>query len=149
MTVNRPQPSASPGYFKTYQIAAPAETHYRPGTCSEVGCPHWRFGWATEVDETSQLGQRQAWYIRRVSGRGFVETRTPAGLTRFEFEAGQQCFASDTHRVSLERPALFVVRDGDWRGNPRGTEPVFRKPEDWVDDFATHQGGLKDLQDRG
>jgi hypothetical protein len=137
--------------MKTYQVAAPRSTHTRPATCAEVDCGHWRHGWATRVDERTDLGMAQAAYIRAecVSAstpaspagrarRRYVETRTPEGLTEFAFPGGQQCFAED-HRVPLERPELFIVRGGDWRGNPTGQHRQHKRPDDWVEDFAEHQ----------
>ena len=77
-----------------------------------------------------------------------MEVRNPLGLTEFTFEAGQTCFVE--HRVPLEREPLYVVRDGDWRGNPRGTAPrIHTRPDDWVDDFAEHQQRLADRFEQG
>ena len=86
-------------------------------------------------------------YIRKNSGRRFVESRVLSDegvpLTAFRFEAGQRCFRADEHRARLERPEIYLVRDGDWRGNPRGTEPRrHASAADWVDDFANHQETL-------
>lgn len=121
--------------YKTYEIRSPIATHFRTGTCDEVGCLAQRNGWRTKVDEMTDLGQRQAHYIRRQSGRKFTEDRE--GVTVFTFPAGQQCFT--THKVPLERPELYIVRGGDWRGNP--TRDVYRhtSPGSWVDDMAEHQ----------
>jgi hypothetical protein len=59
-------------------------------------------------------------------------------LTAFEFAAGQQCFAS--HKVSLERPEFYLVRGGDWRGDPTGLgAQLFSGPDPWVNDFGEHQ----------
>ena len=120
--------------YQTFGIVAPPATHTRPASCADVDCPHAVHGWATEVDETSTLGQMQAHYIRRESGRRFVEDRTPDGLTRFEFAAGQECFAE--HRAPVSRPPVFLVRPGDARGNPFGTPArVHERPELWVEEM--------------
>lgn len=92
------------------------------------------------MDESTDLGQQQAHYVRSVSGRHYREDRTPAGLTEFTFEAGQTCFGE--HKTRLDKPELFVVRGGDWRGNPRHERHVHANADDWVDDFATHQDKL-------
>ncbi len=131
----RIQPKMPAHAYTTYQIAAPVSTHFRAGTCDEAGCLAHRHGWATTVDESTTLGQGQAHYVRKESGRRFVESRT-GGLTTFTFEAGQKCFA--THQVPLERPELYIVRGGDWRGNPRG-EVTRHRPDTWVEAFAEHQ----------
>lgn len=136
---------------KTYAVSAPAEGDWwRKATCAEVDCEHHLNGWLTKVDESTDLGKQQAWYIRNKSGRRFTEDRNrEPGLTLFVFEAGQACFAADKHRLRTGRPELFVVRDGDWRGNPTGNRRVHQRPEDWVDEFANHQQQLADQTKRG
>ena len=137
MQLFRPDPVGPVHAYKSYEIVSPLSTHYRDGTCDEAGCLAQRHGWRTVVDESTELGQRQAHYIRTQSGRRFTEERTAAGLTDFTFEPGQRCFAS--HKVPLERPELYVVRAGDHRGNPTGEVRKHSGPDSWVDDFATHQ----------
>lgn len=143
----RIQPNLPVESVQTYSIAAPVKTHYRPGSCAEANCPNMANGWRTVIDETSDLGQRQAHYIRKEAGRRYTETRGEAGLTTFEFPAGQSCFTQ--HQISLERPALFLMRGGDWRGNPRSETQRFDRPDQWVDDFATHQQTLADRLQQG
>ena len=126
--------------MKTYGIVAPLATHYRAATCAEVECEAYTHGWLTAVNEVDDLGARQAHHIRRVAGRRFTETRRPDGCTEFRFEAGQKCFRA--HQVPLEREPLYVVRGGDWRGNPRAESRQHARPADWVDDFAEHQDRL-------
>ena len=136
--------------MKTYQILAPAGTHWRAATCAEVDCGAYLHGWATRVDEATDMGARQAHYIRRQSGRAFSAARDEAGLTVFTFPPGQRCFRASDHRVRLDRAEFFVVRDGDWRGNPRGTQPRQHvRAADWVDDFANHQQALANRLERG
>lgn len=147
--VNRFGPALPVTAVKTYQVLIPKETHFRPATCAEMNCPNYEHGWRTLIDESADLGQGQAHYIRKQSGRKFVEERQPDGLTAFTFEAGQRCFTQ--HRTRIEdRPEIYLVRDGDWRGNPRGTTPRrHANPGDWVDDFANHQSALADRLARG
>lgn len=145
--VYRVQPAISAWGMKTYAALAPLPSHFRAAKCDEVDCPHYRDGWQSVIDEATELGQAQAHYIRRSSGRSFVEARDGA-LTVFLFEPGQPCFAA--HQVPLERPPIFLVRDGDWRGNPHGTQPrIHARPEDWVEDFAEHQQAIADHRERG
>lgn len=145
--LNRIMPRLPAGAMKTYAISAPTATHWRPATCAEVGCEPYTGGWRTSVDEASELGRRQAHYIRKQSGRSFTEQREGA-LTIFTFEPGQACFASSGHKAPLGRPELFSVRGGDWRG-ATGERRVHKRAEDWVDDFATHQQSLADRLARG
>ncbi|HEV8653261.1 MAG TPA: hypothetical protein VG276_28680 [Actinomycetes bacterium] len=133
--------------MKTYQVVAPLASHWRPASCAEVDCPHFLSGWRTVLDTASQ-GE----LVKAVMESG----RKPSAVLRegstitFVFEPGTPCFKASQHRVPLEREPLYLVRGGDWRGNPRGT-PLRRhvRPDDWVDDFATHQQDLADRLERG
>lgn len=134
----RIEPKLPPHLVKTYEINSPRSTHTRRASCIDVDCERYKKGWISPCNTNTKLGAQQANYIRLHSGRKFTYTEIN-GLVKFHFPPGQQCFAE--HRVSLERPELFVVRGGDWRGNPRGEE-VQRKTDEWVDDFANHQDKL-------
>lgn len=146
--VNRLPPALPAQHMKTYGLIAPQSTHFRDATCEEVNCPNLIHGWQTFVDEATDLGQRQAYAIRSLLRMNYTEAPGVAGGTVFTFPPGQQCF--EQHRVPLEREPLYVVRDGDWRGNPRGT-PVRQhdKPEHWVEDFGEHQDGIARVRERG
>lgn len=143
--LTRIQPQLPPQSRKTYGISAPAATHFRRATCAEVDCTHYLRGWKTTVDESTDLGQKQAHYIRRESRRGHTESRTAAGLTEFLFEAGQRCFRP--HQVRVDRPEIYVVRQGDWRSY--GDRRRHTRAEDWVEDFSEHQDRLADRLRRG
>jgi len=132
---------------QTYAIRAPKGTHHRTASCAEADCPNLQHGWRSVIDEATDLGAAQATYIRRESGRKFTEERDPAGLTVFTFEAWQRCFAE--HTVPLEREPFYVVRGGDWRGNPRGEIRRHANGDDWVEDFAEHQQTLADRLEQG
>lgn len=150
--VNRIEPKLPPSMRLTYTIAAPLPTHWRPATCAEVGCDRYARGWVTVVDETTELGQKQAHYIRHDRERRHYESRTPAGWTQFDFPPGQRCFASanSEHRVPLEREPIFVARRGDVRQYaPRHTWRTFRRAADWVDSFAEHQDTIATAFNRG
>lgn len=141
--VNRLDPALPAGAMKTYGIVAPLSTHFRAASCAGVDCEAYLNGWRTVVDTSSELGQRQADYIRKESGRLFTVEEPEPGQLVFVFEPGQKCFRQ--HRKRLDREPLYVVRDGDWRGNPRGTTPRRHSGADaWVDDFASHQQTLAD-----
>ena len=137
------------GAYKTFQIVAPISTHFRKATCEEANCPHYLNGFRTRVDERTDLGQAQAHYIRKQSGRRFTEERDEVGLTVFTFEPGQRCFNSDDHKVRLEREEIFLTRGGDWRGNPTGERYRHTNPEFWTEEFSLHQEKLKERIDRG
>lgn len=124
-------------HFKVYQVVSPIKTHFRKAeSCAEVDCSAYLNGWKTTIDERTELGQSQAYYIRKVSGRGFTEQKTESGLTEFLFEPGQNCFKLDFHRVRLDKPQLYRERTG------RG--PVIPvEYNQWQEDFAFHQEKLK------
>jgi hypothetical protein len=132
--------------YKTYEITRPAATHYRPATCAQVECPHWRDGWVTRVDTATELGAQQARYIAGRSGRTFT-ARVEGSVAVFTFPAGQRCFTP--HRVPLEREPLFAVRGGDWRGNPLRERRTHVRGSEWVEDFAEHQQELADRINKG
>lgn len=136
--------------YRTFGYRRPLATHWRPATCAEVECPHYLHGWMTPADERTDLGIAQAYYIRHKSGRGYREHRDEIGRTIFVFAPGQRCFRSDQHRLPIiERPALWIVRDGDWRGNPTGWSRTHIRGEHWVEEWAEHQDRLRTRQQRG
>jgi hypothetical protein len=141
-------PKLPVGNMQTYQILAPRATHFRPATCAEVDCQHYLAGWKSVIDESTDLGKSQAYFIRNQSGRHFREERNAApGVTIFIFEAGQKCFSN--HELRLDRPELYLVKGGDWRGNPTGFKRQHVNAEDWVDDFANHQSKIADAVQQG
>jgi hypothetical protein len=136
-------PAAS---YKTFAVVWPSATHWRSATCEEVGCRAWAYGWTTTVPAGSRLE-----HLVRTSGRHPTSEHTnPDGTISFVFAAGTACFESAGHRIRVRPEPLYVVRDGDWRGNPRGTTPRrHANARDFVDDFATHQDRLADRLRRG
>lgn len=146
----RLEPQGPSHLYKTYEIKAPKQTHFRPATCEEVDCKAYTSGWKSTIDTTTELGQKQYYYITKQSGRKFKITRLPQGLVEFEFEAGQTCFGASTHQIRLDRPEIFVVSQGDHRTprnlkNPR----IHQNASDWVEDFAEHQQKLADEIQKG
>lgn len=108
-------------------------------TCREAKCQQYERGWMTVVDETSDLGQQQAHYIRTESGRRFVSftadnppsahaaivagMQIAGGMTVFLFYAGQECF-----REHADREVLFAHDKGQRRR-------VHTRPQDWMEHF--------------
>ena len=143
--MHRIEPNMPPGAYKTYRILSPHATHFRPATCPEMACPAHEHGWRSTIDEATVLGQQQAHYIRKQSGRRYAEERLESGLTQFTFEAGQKCFTE--HQMKLDRPEHYFVADGDWRAS--GGQRQHTKAQDWVEDFGEHQQRLADQIERG
>ena len=129
-------PPALPANARTtYGIAAPISTHTRPATCGEVDCEAIEHGWFTRVDETTDLGRRQAHYIRHDSGRPHNESRAEDGITEFVFSPGLQCFVN--HRIPLDRDPIFLVQHGDHR-KTFGPARVHDSGDHWVEDMSGH-----------
>lgn len=143
--INRVEPRLPAAAFKTYAIAAPLTTHHRPATCAEIDCPRYLRGWKAQVEKMTPQQFHDA-----TSGRWkYQELRVAEGETWLVYEAGQSCFQATEHRVRLDRPELFIVRSGDHRANPLGQSRQHTRPELWVEDFAEHQQGLADTQQKG
>lgn len=141
--ISRPPAILPVGAMKTYRIAQPATTHTRPASCAEVGCLDHQRGWTSRVPAGSELVD-MILSLARGGGPGGhrygfveVESGTP-GERAFLFAPGQPCFRADTHRVTLERPPLWIVRGGDWRGST-GLIRRHHNGAEWVEDFAEHQ----------
>jgi hypothetical protein len=132
--------------MKTYGIVAPLSTHFRDAVCAEVSCQAYANGWKTIIDVSDAIGRQRANYIRLHSGRQFTVTEQGT-LVTFTFHSGQHCFKQ--HKVRLEREENFVVRGGDWRGNPRQEGFQHKNAADWVDDFANHQDRIATAHERG
>jgi hypothetical protein len=140
------EPLMGPEAYKSYVISQPLATHWRRATCEEIGCPDYQHGWKVRVEGLPA----ELVHAARTSGRRHSELNVADGETWLVFEAGQACFRATEHRAPIGRPPLFVVRDGDARGNPRGTKArLHQRAESWRDDFAEHQQTLADAQQRG
>ena len=143
---NRVPPALPVTSMKTYAISSPLSTHWRPATCAEVECPEFVHGWRTIVPSDSAAAD----YIRHDRTRRHAETHPDAGLACFTFEPGQHGFSPQhDHQVRTGRPEKYLVRGGDWRGNPAGDRRVLGRAADWVDDFANHQDRLQTAIERG
>lgn len=145
---NRIVPTIPVTGMQTYRVLQPAETHYRKATCREIGCGGYTYGWRTFADERVDSGRERAQYIRAMSGRHFTEAKNSLGVTEFTFPPGQVCFNAANHKVSLERPALFLVQGGDFRARTH----LMRRhanADDWRDDFGEHQERVKARFERG
>lgn len=144
--MTRIEPMGPEHAYKTYAISAPLATHWRKATCAEVGCLHYANGWRVRLEGLPPELVQTA----KTSGRRYVEERVAEDQTWLVFEAGQPCFQAAQHRLATARPELYLVRDGDWRGNPRGTPTrVHRRPEDWTEDLREHIDKLDEARKKG
>lgn len=142
----RIEPIAPAEAYQTYSLKRIPGVHTRPARCEEVDCLAYQQGWLTKIDISTDLGQRQAAYIRTKSGRAFTTWQDDTLIT-FTFYPGQQCFAQ--HQLALERDPLFLVRGGDHRGNPTGMQRRHTRGEDWVEDMTEHLGKVQQDKERG
>lgn len=146
--MGRIDPALPAKTMQTFQVVAPVSTHTRPATCEEVECPQYARGWAMKVDLQTDLGQKQAYYIKHHSGRKYLVADQQDGLVTLHFSPNQPCFQE--HRVRTDRPEIYRVKGGDFRGNPLRT-PVrtHKKAEFWVEEFQENQDRLKTRIERG
>jgi len=85
---------------------------FESADCRAVDCEAYAQGWTTMVDTSSELGQRQAHYIRKDSGRHFTEQRQgPEEIVVFQFYPEQKCFGD--HTRPIERDPRFILRGRD------------------------------------
>lgn len=149
--VFRLAPQLPAAAYRSYRALAPLSTHFRPATCQEVDCPHYLSGWETAVDEQTDLGRRQAHFIRHDRERHHAEERNRggSGLTVFTFTPGQRCFNSGAHRTRLDRPERFFLTGGDYRGNPLRTPAREVSATAWQDDLGEHQDRIIEMIRRG
>lgn len=150
-TVSRLAPLGSPAAYKTYGALSPLSTHWRDATCEEAACAAFLAGWVTTADLTTAGGQRMAHFITHDKTRSWSLQRVTATLVKFVFGPGQRCFPSQVspHRVRMDRPPRFLVRDGDFRGNPTGFTREHKNGEQWAEDSAETLDRVRTLRQRG
>lgn len=136
--MNRLAPQGAVQDYKTYQINSPLSTHWRPATCAEVSCPDYLGGWRVKVEGLPE----DMLHTAKTCGRKFTELHISETENYLVFEAGQPCFRAEQHRALLDKQEIFLVRDGDFRGNPTGNMRKHTRPEFWREDFAEHQDAL-------
>jgi hypothetical protein len=143
----RPDPQMPSGAYKTYGLVRPLKTHWRRATCQEIECEAYVKGWITRVP----MGSEQAQYIlSNAHGRKYIDiTPLESSEHEFLFKCEQTCFGSADHRVPIERDPIYLVRDGDFRGNPTGWRIRHENADDWVEDFGSHQDVIKTMTERG
>lgn len=145
---SRITPRLDAGHMQTYQILAPLETHWRPATCEEVACPQAERGWKMRIDLSTGLGQRQAHYIKHLSGRKYTSEKVGDQLFELTFSSGQPCFQQ--HKARLDREERYIVRGGDHRGNPSGRPTrTHSRPEHWVEDMQENSDRINRINQRG
>ena len=142
------EPQGPASAYQTFQIKTPRGPEVeRPATCEEVDCDAWRYGWVTRVPATDNFLD-----MIRGSKRTWTAVDQVGGEWVFTFAPGTACFQAGLHHkpVRPDLPQLFLARDGDWRGNPRGTQPrIHTRPEDWVEHAQEVTAQVVDRSERG
>lgn len=141
--VTRINPVGPPQAYQTYQVHTP-KTHMRAATCEEVECPNYLRGFKIAVAHDDQ----RRIHLIKTSGKPYTVEDGESGVRYAVFAAGTHCFKEMTHRVAVG-PELYIVKGGDWRGNPTGRVRQHVKAADWVEDFATHQDRIATELKRG
>lgn len=130
--------------YKTYAIRSPLSTHFRPATCQEFGCEAYEKGWSYKK---SDLDERLL-YIVTHAGKRYREMDFD-GAAYLVFEPGQACFQASMHKVSLERPEIYIAGRGDHRSFSARRAQQFKRPEDWTDSFAHHLDAIRKVREEG
>lgn len=143
VVLNRGVPKYDVGAYQTYGVK---RLNWRIATCREVNCPHREHGWQQAIDLNTPLGQDQARHIKYHAGRTYTKVSQAEGIVVLAFAAGQNCFTE--HRVPVDEKTIYVLRDGDHRGNPTGRKRVL-SPIAWRDDFGENQEKYAELVRRG
>lgn len=132
--------------MRTFQIDQPLHTHFRVATCAEVSCTAHANGWKMGFDLTDPEKVAAARWIRDHSGRKLT-AQVVGDTVTLTFPAGQTCFT--THRVPLEREPFYVVRGGDFRGNPTRQRVVHKTADSFVDQWENDLDRLNAVRERG
>lgn len=129
--------------YQSYEISRPLSTHWRKATCEQIECPGWTQGYEVVVDERTDLGQRQAAYLRDQlpirSGRPVAKQyQDDMLMTHFVFAPGTECMRAGEHRTSNDRPPNFLKLIGDRQHGVSGVLVRHSGADSFVDDMSTH-----------
>jgi hypothetical protein len=147
--LNRPTPLFGPEYYKSYTMAAPVRTHWRPASCEEYECEQFQRGFVTTVDVSTDLGQKQFHYLSHDRSRLYHMQRVSLTVFKFVYGPGNNCFNQQEHFIPIGRPPHLLVVGGDWRGNPRRDIVRHTRVEHWVEDSAIHLNNIAEVVRRG
>lgn len=146
-------PAGPASSYETFGIQRPRSPEaWVPATCEDVGCEAWRNGWVTRVPKVDSGGLSAAMQSAIRQGRLPAAVMDEPDALAYTFAPGTPCFRASTHRklARPDIPDLFVVRGGDWRGNPRGTPTrVHKRPEDWAEHLHESTDAVAARLERG
>lgn len=160
----RPPQKLATHQYKTFRVASPLATHFRPATCEEYKCEAFHNGWTYRK---ADLERENLLYAVTHAGKRYREMVLPSDVIRdpdtgqfikdadrpdelcLVFEPGQKCFQERMHRVPLDRPEFYFAGRGDYRSFSHRKAQAFTRPVDWVDSFANHLDMIKTEIERG
>lgn len=121
-------------HYKLKQRKAPRS---RLATCDEVQCWPYVHGFELPIDEATDLGKRQAHYLRADRTRPKPVEQRVGALTTFRYPPGTKCFATESpeHWVAVDQ--FFIARG------------QHTSPRLWTEQFEENQGIIADRIARG
>lgn len=142
-------PGLPASQMTSFELHQPLETHYRFVSCTEAECAKRANGWQMGFDLTDERKVQAANALAVIAKRRnmIFSHQTLGSVVTFTFQPGQDCF--EPHRVALERDPIAIVRNGDWRGNPRGETRQHSNLENWVDDMQNNLDQVRTIAERG
>lgn len=150
--LNRIHPRLGPEFYQSYTMSMPLSTHWRKVTCEQYECDDYKYGFVLDVDTSTELGQKQFHYVTHDKSRRYSMQRPGLNSFKFVYPPGNAGFAGPQHDhyLPIGREPIFLVKGGDWRGNPRGTPTrVHTEVGHWIEDCALNQQFLADVAKRG
>lgn len=132
--------------MKTFEVRTPSATHFERVSCEEVDCRDFRDGWVVGFDVEKFSAAQELGRICTRLGKKFTVRRLDNKII-FTFASGQACL--NPHRERIDRPPIYIVRGGDWRGNPRGEHRTHRNAADFTEDWQESQAQVFDRAQRG
>jgi hypothetical protein len=151
-THNRLVPELGPEHYKSYSLSAPLKSHWKKATCEEYECDEFVYGYVLTLYTGDSMFEERYYYLTHDKTRKHSMQRVSDACIKFIYGPGNDGMGQvhAEHRVPIGRPPFLIVAEGDFRGNPRGTRPLFhRRVEDWIDDSANQFDRLRTALQQG
>lgn len=140
-----------PEYYQSYTASMPLSSHWRRALCEEVDCSDFLSGFVFTCDISNELGVKQYQYLaKQDKDRSPSIQRVSEHIFKFVYKPGTPCMKRGDHRLPIGKEPIFLVRGGDWRGNPRQIATRrHTSAEFWVEDFAQNQDRITTTIQKG
>lgn len=122
-------PKVGPENRRTFMLRDRPAEKARRVPCGPHNCRYHRDGFVVRLAATDAA---RLHHVRSDRSRRHVELAPDGEVVVFRFEAGQQCYGEHWDHTDT----LYLVRGGDWRGNPRGDGRAHVRAADWVEDMS-------------